>query len=742
MSLSLDTTTLVHFYGPFQPVNLQGWMDDGGNSAYFVSQGSEYRLDKPTHSSSNVTASGDVLKSLQSYLGPVTQTLSSSSDANCQRTSTALTDWLNAVTSGTSVEQMVVTTALDHIRNNQDDDNAQISLTYVYCPPLNTGLLVQTHVSIDWSSGADTIDKLINLYEAVDSVIEGPDGSFEDIALFLTGAELIDGITPMTAIAVALLAVDLVGNALINLANDGGRVNFIAVIAHAILRCSASTTPIPSAGSTSRKPVLDADALGAAWIYTTKSSTIDSASTNYLEGLYFGTYPGTQQMWNGNVVVFLPSQPFETGMPELSWSHQGLLTLATAKIHTKTGPDESPTEDVYTVFFLVFGPDGKLLMTSSATQGGASSQQMALASPVWMDGSLLGGSGSGVVGQELLALGLFMQSSVQMQYVVPAYMVAIRDALRVSAGDWMSPAQPTTAWAMSFTSTTSYDSGTHPAVVVRSDGKLVESHASVVANVSHLYANHGTVDGSGTVTWSSKNSGVKYDSGDWPGVAVEASSSGRVLEIHNGGSNNIYWEDATIKSDGSVSFSGDGTKICSGDHPSICLCPSGVFVELHTSGTSSLRYGIGTFSSGSVSMSATDKDYQDGDYGTVGVTGNTVVEVHNDHSKLWFNTGTIASDKKSIGWGGYVYPFTLDGTHPHLIICGDGRIVLTYDDDGSVYYALGKLTGDKVLWHVLNGKICSGEMPAIAYTPSGQFVMVLSRSGTLYSATGTLNTPQ
>ena len=37
----VDTDTLIPFYEPLQPASPKGWFDEGGKSAYFVSQGSE-----------------------------------------------------------------------------------------------------------------------------------------------------------------------------------------------------------------------------------------------------------------------------------------------------------------------------------------------------------------------------------------------------------------------------------------------------------------------------------------------------------------------------------------------------------------------------------------------------------------------------------------------------------------------------------------------------------------------------
>lgn len=747
---SLDPDTLVNFYAPFQPSSSTGWNESGllgGTAAYFMSQGSEYRLYQPSWSIASVPASADVVTSLTAFTAPVITALEQVGSEQSQALADSLAAWITQVQTGTPVEEMTVTAALDHIRNTQGDDHATLTLLYVFCPPIGTGLLVQAEIEIDWAgTAANSTNRVITLFGTVDSMLDEPTSLIPSVLAILGWDAVMSCIEAMGYAAIVLGFVQVLGEALIALANDGGRANFLAVLAHAIHRISASTLPVPDEEGMILS--VDPEQLGVAWYHTSgHSSVMANTSTSYLEGVYFGTYPDPAKLFleSWSTYTPLPYAPYVVGLPEMSWGTYGRTTLVTAKVFSH---GENEFSQVYSVIFLLFGATGELLAISSAMQANASSTSLAMPVPAWCNASGLEGYGTGQVAQEIVATGVVPDPpTAQLEYVLPQLMAAIRDASANRPGDWRSAVQPATYWSVYWSDATRYDTGSHPSVTVRADGRMAESHSDGALNVSHLYDNYGRVDAAGNVTWSTTQ-GTRYDSGDWPALAVIPGDSGcDVLQIHSGGSNDIWWGYATIGDDGVATFSDGQARIGDGDHPAVAVRSDGVFVELHTTGAYGLAYGTGQFGrTGTLTMSQANQDYlSNGDYATVAMVGNTVIEVHNQGGQIWFILGSYQSDG-TIAWRTDTYPyptcpFTLRGTTPHLAVTSQGTVVLTYDDgDGNLCYATGELLSDRLVWHLLNGRVCAGHTPGLAATPSGGLLMVCAQGSNLACATGTVQT--
>ena len=384
---NLDVDTLVKFYAPFQPSGNTGWNESGlvsGPAAYFVSQGSEYRLYKPdTPSITTARATGDVLNSLQTYVARMTAALAQVTSSDQSARIAALNSWIAAVNGGQSVEEMTVTVKLTHIRNYQDNDDATLTLLYVYCDPIGVPLLVQTKVQIAWGGLlADTVNTTLNLYSAItnlDTSIPLYDESAGMLTTMMTALGIDAAVSLLEVcsyVGIALTFVSWIGYALINYSNDGGRVNFLAVIAHTLHRVSASTTPVPN--EPSRVLKVDPERLGIAWYNTSKASTDGYTNTTaYPEGVFFGTYPPNGQCsidygtHNGLPATYPwtadTTAPYLVGLPEMSWATCGRTALVTAKVYSGFA---SESEDIYSIYFLVLGPSGELLAVSSAMQSG------------------------------------------------------------------------------------------------------------------------------------------------------------------------------------------------------------------------------------------------------------------------------------------------------------------------------------------------------------------------------------
>lgn len=733
-TMSLDTTALVDIYKPFQPANSQGWNWDSGATAYFVSQGSEYKQGKPGYQAFGGAPSAAIRGAIIAFGTFASDLLAQSDDPAINQKGADILAWANSVAGGAAVDQLSVPYPMSHIRGNSIDDEASVVLSYVFCPPLGCPILVQNSTTIDWADTAEQVSELITLFGAADSTVDQPVVTGKAVELF----ELTTIGSFLLAWSVAVVALEfirVVGRALLENANDGGRANFIAVLTHATQRVSAAVRPMPP-GSGSF-PSVNPDLLNTGWYNTQKDPSVAPMGiTDYQQGVFFGSYPGGVVMWEGLQKVFVQEQPFGVGMPELSWGAQGATMLASTKVY-----GESESEEVYTIVMLLFSGTGDLLAVSSLMQSGASAQSIVIADPPWVTADDLGGY-QAVVDKEITSLGLFATATVQLEYVIPQLIGLMADATHMLTGDWLTAPQPRCGWSVSWSGFTNYDSGgVTNALAIRSDGVVIECHGTG-SNNSKLYWHYGTVNSSGVVSWNGSG-GTYYQTGDWPSLSVQPGSSGKVLEIHNGGGNdNLYWTDGDISTN-KISFDSSGTSWGGGDHPAQCMGSDGVVVEMHLVGGNELYTTVADYTGWSLTANryAVNIDYHSGDYPTLARTGNQIIEVHHDDGKIWYNVLTLNSDQ-TLSHATNPFPFTLKGMNPHVVVDGQKRVVATYDDDdGTLYYAVGELQGGLIRWHLLNGEAGLGGSPAIALTPSGHVLMASIRGSTMQSCTGTITPP-
>jgi len=739
-AMSLNTTTLGNLYKGLQPPANPGWNLDDGDTAYFVSQGSEYKIGKPSTQSATGIASSDLRNAAKAFGQAAAQVLAGSSDPNVVQKGKDIETWGDQVYDNSSVQQLSVTYRLTHVRNNQGDDTADVTLVYLYCDPISCPILMQASTSITWAAEAQTIDNLINAFGGAYSVANPPtlpDGT-NITAMLLEIFELdtiATGMQVWMALYFALDAVDVIAGALIEFANDGGRVNFLAVIVHALQRVTVSVGP--SAPSHDSYYALNTDAMPCGWIKTSKEPTISPMnSTPYEEGAFYGSYMATD-WWNGSQVYYNDTNCYRIGMPELSWGVGGLSSLATTKV-------SYDGEDFYTVVFMLFGAKGELLAQTAVVQSGASSDCIVKPDPSWTLGSDPNALTS-VIHFELESLGVMsgQVTTIQLQYMIPQLIGSCRDALRSQGGDALGGPQPVCGWSITWSGGYRYDDGSNPTLAIRSDGALMECHTAG----DQLYWHTGTVDSHGDVIWSD-GGGTNYQTGYCPTIAVQSDSSGHLLDIHNDfADGDLYWTYATLSS-GKLDFENNGHKLFTGDHPAQHLDSSdGTVVFMYSVGSNTLNVSTAHFDGKTLSVNSNYKDhkYKSGDFPSLARHGSQIIEVHNDGSEIYWNVLPVGGDN-TLSWPTGPWPMMMKGNQPHVANNSD-QVVVVYDSGGDLYYAIGKvIDGQKIAWKLLNGVIGGGEVTAIATTPHGQYVMAYETptpdiEPELHWRTGTVNAP-
>ncbi len=758
-TMSLDETALVNLYRPFQPSSVTGWgYYNGYMGTYFVSQGSEYVLGQPHTSVSTEVPSADLVTSIVSLTSLIAE--AAGDDPTYASLVKTLNTWSSQIQAGGTAQIMTVTTTAVHIRNNAGDDKADLTYTYVLCPVDDTqslALLVQHSFNIDWAGTTGSI--VGNTLYFGNNLAEY--GSVVESALKVAGlaAEAVPGLDVIAALGLACTVVIDSYKYILAEGDDGGRLNFMGVIAHTLVRISSCVSPHSTARS--QVPCIQASSLQAAWYNTSEDASLSSmhgVSTPYQAGVYFGTYPANQVMFASQEYDVLYNQPYVINMPEQSWPLGALpLTFATVKLFsnskfTSKAPDD---EEVYVLVSIIYGPGGNAVMAAAQCTVGPPNGLPAPAGTRWLTSDDKGNVNSefaGAVFDLVEGMDLYTQATRQLYYVVAPLAGAICNAMAMTAG---IGAQPSTSFRLSCGSPSQYDQGNAPSVAVRPDGIVVSSfdyssNALLDPNISELRANCGRLSvSSGTVSWPNPNSGEKYDSGSWPTITTNPNGNGDILEFHNGGSNDIYWEYATVDtSNTTAQFSGSGKEGPNdGDHPGVYLGGDAEMIVIYAPGNNNLAYNIGTFSGSTVSCSdwsvvnysaGNPAATVPGDYPTITRNGSAILEAHNESGQIWYNVGTFSADEKSISWQPGPFPLLQNGSHPHLAYLGGGRILLTYDNNGKIYVAAGTLSSNGDLqWIVTNLYVCDGHYPAIAYAPSHSpgdtVVMAYNKSGGINS---------
>lgn len=749
-TMTFDTDALGRLYLPFEQSNAtNGWNWNDGQTAYFVSQGSEYQINLPSVSQSQAVPSTEMVQNIDAFTAIVVEAIGS--DPANQSLVDELKTWASGIDAGGTAELMTVSTMATHIRNTAGDDTAECNFTFVYCPPLDRALLLQYEVDIDWAGTlADTGNIVMGFAESVEDSL---DVVKKVVKIF--GATLeIAGAEVFSYVAIACTVTLTLGEFFISESDDGGRANFLAVLTHALIRTASCAAPRSTAAP--QVPCLNTNALGPVWARDTKQSTLDTDTQfAYISGLAFGQYPSDTYTYGGNTETTVYNQPYRVWMPELSWGLGAMpFVFATTKLASNSNALTSVPyggEELYTIGSIFYGPSGNAV--SSATQLASASGANIIVCD-WFGSNVksqVNQSFNATYQDNIAETGAVTVQSNQLTFVVPQTLSSIVRSLTMLD----TPAQPSINTGVKWYTAELYDTGDAPAVAVRPDGAVVEVHDSHVGNISHLYWNYGTLaSGSTSVSWSKIKDGTEYQTGSWPALSTNPGSNQDILEIHND-SGDIKWQSGSMSTaNQSVDFGDDANTMSGGDHPSVQVQSDNITMVLWTSGSlNGLSYATGCLSGASLGSYQSNWDgisYVDnGDYPTIIRTGNTILEVHNANQQLWFNLGTLSGDYTTITWQkGGPFPLGQGGSHPHLAYLGSGHVVLTYDNTDYLYAGTARISNGTIQWFTTNQVVSitqKGQYPALSSVPSATNTVLMvfnDTDGDLYSQVGTATFPE
>lgn len=763
-TMSVDTDTLGQLYTCFQPTQGQTpWNSDDGTQSYFISQGSEYVLKKPAYGDGVVTQ--DIIDSVNAVATEFGALVSGKNPDLASQLNDWATQFATVPLNTTTSSLMTVTTTVTHINNNLGDDTASLTYTYVYCDPIGLPILVYHDVTVDWSG---TLQSALMVAHFGKSVGQFTGEMKQIVRLLGEGAELADvipGLQVVTIVGIACTVAIMIGKTIISRSDDGGRLNLFAVLTHALNRISSCVRPNVNTPA-SPFPVMNGDAINAGWLVTTKKSTVSNWTAPVSTGVFYVSGIGSTFDQSGVTWNTVYGQPYEMGMPELSWGMGSLpFVLASTKISMQSDSncgDSKNKEKSFALALLVYGKGGNV--TSYVLQCVSGNSNYVIASPAWLpspstDPTELSSDLIPDIGDQISETGASSIASRQLAWVVPEVLQYMCNAMVEGTSPSGEPAgtgpQPCITSSLTKNDPAWYTAGTRPSVMVRPDGTVIDCHddhlGGLLSNVSSLYWCRGKISSTGTaVTWEG-GGGTQIGSGAWPAVCTNPTANGIVLLFFTD-SNDIKTTQTTTEDlTGDLKFS-DASKVAGGDHSSACMSSDAETIVLYAGGNNDLSYVTATSTDSSLNPidgTWTANGYRSGDYPTILRSGTTsaMLEVHNDSQHLYFNTGTLSSDKKTITWTNNVYSLDQAGSHPHLADLGNGYFFLSYDNDNNFYAAFGKLdsgTPGGVRWYQRGILIRAGQYPSVCAIPSQRNSVVLCYNDTtnnLVSMVLTANMP-
>lgn len=160
--------------------------------------------------------------------------------------------------SGTTPTGLTAVLPLQHVRNDATDDLLALELTFTY----SGGVWRCTQGKYSYHQGSSTPhSKAVDVLNDVSDLVEALEAELVELEVVTEGA-----FTPVLVALDALVVAVKIYNVytkLANLLDDGGRANFPAVAAHAIVRASNALGPLSQPDLSSQVPAFDSGTFGS-----------------------------------------------------------------------------------------------------------------------------------------------------------------------------------------------------------------------------------------------------------------------------------------------------------------------------------------------------------------------------------------------------------------------------------------------------------------------------------------------
>jgi hypothetical protein len=242
-----------------------------------------------------------------------------------------------------------------------------------------------------------------------------------------------------------------------------------------------------------------------------------------------------------------------------------------------------------------------------------------------------------------------------------------------------------------------YDDGITPAVAINSHNQVIEIHNS---GTNELWYHVGQ-SSQGVVNWQPS---VDFKGGTTPAVAIN--DAGYVVEVHqtdNISSSDLYWNVLRVQNDTVTSLK--ETQYASGDYPCVAINNQNLVVAAYNNDSTTIRCRFGTLNTSSNTISWISSEDFNGKKPSISINNNglafLVYEDYNS-SKMKYRTATFNSS--SINWSGSSHTIGTDdpdGDTPVVAITDEGLVFVNFFQMNSGFSCLLNLSGqvtDAVSW--------------------------------------------
>jgi hypothetical protein len=186
---------------------------------------------------------------------------------------------------------------------------------------------------------------------------------------------------------------------------------------------------------------------------------------------------------------------------------------------------------------------------------------------------------------------------------------------------------------------------------------VVEVH-NAHSDPDELWYNTGVLDASNrSITWSSLSDDQRHYSSGGIDPTVSINDYGMVVEIHSTDSNHLYYRTGVLNSSSCViEWRSTPTEdYDTGRWPSVAINNDNMVIEVHQSpGGTDLWYNVGQVEqNGAITWGnmSNDRKYDSGQYPSVALYGDRILEIHNSESDyMWCTVGRLNASAKTIDW--------------------------------------------------------------------------------------------
>ncbi|HEU4562344.1 MAG TPA: hypothetical protein VFS20_31225 [Longimicrobium sp.] len=227
--------------------------------------------------------------------------------------------------SGSTPTGLSVVLPLQHVRNDAVDDLLALELTFTW----SGGVWRLTEGQYAYYQGSSTPhSELVDVLNDVSDLIESLEAELVELDVMSEGT-LTPVLVALDALVVAVKIYNLYAK-LANLLDDGGRANFPAVAAHAIVRASNSLGPASVPDLASQVPVFDSSAF-ASTLATSAHTSTSGFSAAGTPGDTTANFDVTVDS-NGNLGQGTTQITFRVWGPEQSIAHNSGGCVVSSKI--------------------------------------------------------------------------------------------------------------------------------------------------------------------------------------------------------------------------------------------------------------------------------------------------------------------------------------------------------------------------------------------------------------------------